>query len=82
MNGQLSQGKVWMGLGSWLCPWPVFGFWEAPSPVHHQRNHSNRWGTESWEGRAKVPRGWGRGEDDWKVAGGTRTVPAFKEDQP
>lgn len=38
------------------------------------------WG--AGEGQAKAPRGWGRGEEDWKVAGGTRTVTAFMCDQP
>lgn len=48
---QLSQVRG----GRLALPLPVFGFWEAAAPAHHQRNHSNRWGMECWGGPGQGP---------------------------
>lgn len=53
----------WEGAG-WLCLWPMFGFWEALPPAHHQRNHRNRWRMELWEGPGQGPWRVGQGDEE------------------
>lgn len=83
MFHQLSQGK---GVdGGWEAGWALGQCLVSGRPrLLPTTKEITATGGErrAGEGQVKVPRGWGRGEEDQKVAGGTRTVTAFSCDQP